>query len=285
MNIKREYKYFFTLSILSLLFISLFSGFVSAEGIADSMKSFGSVIKDVGSSLFGWLLGNDAGDSNLFILRVFFFLIVFSFVFVVLEKVMGSYFDDNSWAKWIISIAIPAVAVRFLTKEWLYTILMPQQVLTASILIIIPFIIYFMVTMKFTTGYGRRAAWIVFSVVFLMIYITADKSLTTSNKENVANVYIFAALGGLLMAWFDGTIAKYTNKFSASKKMSEHDKKIVAHYFDEWNRAKEKYDLSIRNNGSYMAVTPGNTNKRDQKGFEADSKYYTDMIIKHHGRI
>lgn len=287
MNKKREYKYFFTLLALSLLFVSLFSGFVSAEGVVQQLTTFGSSIVGIGDSLFGWLLGKSEQNTEEFVIRIFFFLIVFAMTYVSLEKALPNYFENNGWALWIISIAIPAVAVRFMQKEWLYTLLLPQQAFLASVVVIIPFILYFIITMNFSTKFGRRAAWVIFAVVFLMIYIGAsDVVKTTSNNIDLKNVYFYAALGGLLMAIFDGTFSRYYNKFKGSKKMSQHNQRLVSYYYDEWNKSKNSYDEAIKSGDSsnYVGRTPGNTQK-GIKGFEKDSEYYTRKITEHGGRL
>jgi hypothetical protein len=69
--------------------------------------------------------------------------------------------------------------------------------------------------------------------------------------------------------------------------MSQHNASLVAHYHDEWNKAKIAFNNAVHNNdpNSYKGRTPDGLGKEGYEAFNKDVKYYTDEITVRGGNI
>src|SRR3989344_8921110 len=96
--------------MLVLLFVGLVLSleFVSAGPVEDVNQVF-KVIVDILRPLFELFLG-PYSDQQIFFASVLLFVIIFSMVWVALNRM--PLFSDNAWVLWIVSIAVAMLGTR-----------------------------------------------------------------------------------------------------------------------------------------------------------------------------
>lgn len=159
------------------------------------------------------ILGSDL-SGELFFAKFLFLLIVFSVVWVALSKV--EFFNEKTWVLVLISVAASILGVRWLATEAIVnTILLPYSVLGMAVSAGLPFVLMFLVVNKGFEGpehvFPRKAAWILFAVIFAGLWVTRIDQLGGIN-EVITWVYPAVALLGVGMAWNDGIISGWLSK-------------------------------------------------------------------------
>ena len=272
MNLKKENK-FLALSILSILFISIIAGFASAanaNSLTGLAQGFIGGIVEVLNPILGWMLGAERTNENGFIIKLFFAVIMFSVVYVVLNASLPETFKERKWAIVVISVALPVIGLRFMTADWLNTLLLPQQTFVASVIILIPFALFFYLTKDWNPA-ARRAGWVSFGVVFLMIWTTVTDLTVSADDTGAKNIYPIAAFACFLMALFDGTISRWWNNLRDAKMQNDSSHSARVTIMDKLNEVDLKYRESIQAGTTYHGrVSGGGLGHSGQTAYDKD---------------
>src|SRR3989344_7507264 len=151
------------------------------------------------------LFGSYDGGHFLFE-KLLIFLLIFGLVYVSLGPM--EIISGNRAVHIIISVIVPLLSVRFMSVQWINTILIQYQVLGIALAGILPFLIY----LSFLHGVTdstvvRRIGWIFFIFIYFCIWAT-----TTYNSY--AQVYFWTMLIALIFMLLDRTIHYYFMKQS-----------------------------------------------------------------------
>ncbi|MFA6023003.1 MAG: hypothetical protein WC781_02870 [Candidatus Pacearchaeota archaeon] len=175
--------------------------------IVKGLGGFINGVQEVGKPLFNALLGDTsigAAEASVTFPKILVFLLVLLIVMAVLNVVAASIFsgDDKIWLRFLIGAIVAILGVRFLPNDLIRQLALPSSALAASITIIIPFVIYgYFVYTTIKGGTFRRAAWVVFGAVFLVLWY-----------QNYAKpwgyIYWLAIIGCGFLFFFDGLIYK-----------------------------------------------------------------------------
>lgn len=175
--------------------------------VSDVISGIGKIITPVLSVAIGEVPENNSGDllMNLFFMKLLFFIIFLSVVWVALSKV--NFFSEYPFVLWTISIAVSILGTRFFTDQgWLQMILLPYETVFVAISAGIPFIIYGIVVEVGLKGPEfktlRRIAWIFFMVIFIGLWFTRY------DLGDAVWVYPITALLCFGMIIFDGTFQR-----------------------------------------------------------------------------
>jgi len=177
---------------LGLIFISIFSlifaiQFVSAQwyhntnffkGASETIIQW---IKDIFGPFFEAIIGT-SGFDEFFWAKILLLFLFFAVFYMTLKRVEA--FKDREGIAALISIIITIFAVRYINNEGIIaSILMPSGAMGISIMIFLPILIYFFfVHNAISSPIGRRAGWLVFSVVFLVLWLKrADRISSDMN--------------------------------------------------------------------------------------------------------
>jgi hypothetical protein len=207
--------------LLSILVLSLFSFFVSAQGSIASraFSGSGSIASFVESFVDGAepivkLLVGDTGtiESNLnssFLFAKFLFLILVISVIWIPVKTLPFVGETRGFLAFIISFSVGLLSVRFLSANLISTILLPYTAFGISITAFLPLVLYFVWVEKGLQGAMyrtvRKAAWIFALVVFVSLYFIR---LPLIDPPIYATIYLIAGLLCLAFFLFDKTIQK-----------------------------------------------------------------------------
>ncbi|MAG37820.1 hypothetical protein CMI45_00325 [Candidatus Pacearchaeota archaeon] len=162
-----------------------------------AVESFVDVIEPLSKVIVGT---SETGE--IFFGRLLMLVVVFSLVVVILGRL--PFFDDHSWAPWLISGVLAITAVRFLSVEWIRTVVLPNQVFAVALTAGLPFVLFFLIVKEFPSRTARRVSWIFFGIVFLALWTARSAEL-----GKISYVYPLTALLALGMIFFDGTIRRW----------------------------------------------------------------------------
>jgi len=250
--------------ILSLVMISVLAlGFVAAIDPIESLGNQIAKLIEPANRALHFIVGDTAGKidaSTIFLSKILLLILIISLVSLILDRI--PILSDSSTMKWVISIVVGILGIRFLSGDIVAAILLPYNTMAIAMSIIFPFIIYgAFVYSTIYTPTGRRIAWAFFGLVFLFIWFmrASDESL-----GNVTSLYPLAAAVSLGMMLIDGTIARLQKRMAKEKAMSV---TAYRHYLDllkEYETAEQRYTTAVRvGNAKAIAAAKSELNKLD----------------------
>jgi len=194
------------LSLGILAVVILVAGLASAITSSD-LSNAGNQIIDWIQQIFGpffqILLGVNTIDQYFFA-RILLLILLYFVIFVILKRV--NIFKRYPFICAILSAVISILGARYLSEiEFISFILIPYGAVAISIAVFLPLFIYgFLVHESGVGGLGRRAAWIIFAVVF--------GGLWWARRTEVGNfnwIYLIGIAAIIIALFFDGTIHQY----------------------------------------------------------------------------
>jgi hypothetical protein len=187
---------------LTLVFVILFSIqlVLSQNPFLDRMidglsQAFGSI--------FGPIFGAEFGD--FLFAKIMLFFLLFAIIFVALGKI--DIFFDNRAVHVILTSVTSIFAVRYLEPgEFINAILLPYTALGAALSTFLPLLIFFYFVHKSGfVGFGRRAAWFIYGVFFIMLWGTRPY-----DSLGIANWIYVIGIGFIIINFiFDKSIQGY----------------------------------------------------------------------------
>lgn len=132
-----------------------------------------SALGNAFGSIFQPIIGGYATNEFLFT-KVLMFFIVFSVVFLSLKKL--KFFKGNKPALIIVALSVSILSIRYLREtEFLRAFLLPYSALGGAIIVFLPMIIFFLFVQYSDMGsFGRRAAWFLYAVIFIVLWGSRD---------------------------------------------------------------------------------------------------------------
>lgn len=194
---------FFSLFVFAIVSSFFLISFISAYGLYDfrqGSQDLINIVVDFFEPFLQVLLGGGTWDGYLLFEKLILFVLLGSIVYLSISKI--SPFKDNKAVVWIITIAIPLLAVRYIDFDWLNAILIQYQVLGVVLTSILPFVIYFLFLEAMDYGVIRKVGWILFIIVYYGLWSTAPSQVHSQ-------FYFWAIALSLILLLFDGTIHRW----------------------------------------------------------------------------
>lgn len=174
-----------------------------------------------------------------FFMSLLILIIVFSIVFLVVKAMPFFNNDEHVWAVWSVSIAVSLLAVRFLTAEWLLTILLPYSTLGVVISAGLPFILFYFLVDKFSSDTQKKIAWIFFGIIFLYLYYDRTKK---GSADAYYAIYLWTAvLAGIMALIGQKAVDKVKKKIKGEKNEKSAKLKRLRKKFDELHEQQQHY--------------------------------------------
>lgn len=254
--------------ILSLIVLAgLFTGMASATVLGYS--SFGFVdlrlgseqviqgVVDFSEPFLQVLLGGQNYTGTLLFERFIIFVLLLSIVYLSLSKT--PFFKGNKAVIWVVTIAVPLLAIRFMDFDWLNSVILQYTILGVVLTSILPFIIYFLFLHGFDQPTIRKVGWILFLVVYYGLW-------STTGNATYGQYYLLTMLLSLLLLIFDGTIHRYF----LIQKIKESDSTGI------WDQINKLEEMKSRYYGPYSTVP------EDQRKTQVDKiQRQIDELRKH----
>lgn len=157
---------------------------------------------DVFEPVLQALFGGDSYNGELLFEKLLIFLILISLIYVVLGKI--EVLGGNKNVRWIISILVPLLGVRFMDFEIVNTIVFQYGILGVVLSSILPFIIYFFFLHNVASDSStiRKMGWILFIIIYIGLWSTTDTEL-------YGGFYFWTMIASAVFLFLDGTIHRY----------------------------------------------------------------------------
>lgn len=196
-------------SLLSIQIISAQNSFIEsmARGLGTAFKS---IFEPILTPIF------QADTPEVLFAKILFFFLLFAIIFMALKRI--DLFDEKRGISIIVSLIVTVLAVRYLPVQIVYAVLLPYATLGTSILILLPFLIFFFFVHSSKIGpFGRRAAWLIYGVVLLGFW----GSRAYDSISSGANwIYIIGLIFVILSLIFDKHLHQYfeMGKFNKARR-------------------------------------------------------------------
>ncbi|MEK6830843.1 MAG: hypothetical protein AABX77_02340, partial [Nanoarchaeota archaeon] len=161
--------------ILILSVILFVSTILSMQIISAQVSFLDNFIERTGEA-FGSILGPifDEGYGDILFARVLFFFLLFAIIFTVIGR--SNILGENLAIQSVVAAIVSILSVRYITPDqFINAILLPYGALGIALSILLPLIIFFLfLHTNQIGGFGRRAAWFIYLVSFLLLWGTRD---------------------------------------------------------------------------------------------------------------
>ncbi len=203
-------KRIFVFVLLGMILVSMV-GIVGAADLTDEAIEAAETSVTFASGFFGTLLTPLFGEKEM-LSRVFFALLLGMIIYSVISVM----FKESSKAiQWIISFAITSIALLGLPSNFLEAVRTSYGAMGAAILVMIPFIIILIFSLRVRSVLLARMTWIFYAAYYLVMYfyqiITQEGGwITTESIPYLAGfaggVAVFFFMGGIRRLIFKGEI-------------------------------------------------------------------------------
>ena len=225
----------FGVFVLGMLMFSMGISLVSAgavEEIQDGVADGYELIRPVLEEIIGETSGGD-----FFLAKVLFLIIIFAVVWMALKKV--SFFSENEWVLWIVSIAVPILAIRWVgNADVVKTVILPYSALGVALTAGLPFVLYFLIVKDFHKTLWK-IAWIFFMVVFIGLWIMRSGEGAAETVGVGAFAWIYLATAGLALI----TMLSHKQIKKVSRNMEGEKREAVRKSEDQGKLDRKKNDL------------------------------------------
>lgn len=274
---KKGESFLLSLPVLSIFLSFLFSiNLVSAQttGLFDmASEGINSFVK-FSQGILMPLLG-ETGTGDVFMGKVLILIILLSITYVILKQALATYFSDHKGLLFLICLAVGILGTRFLNKELVQTIILPNSVLAVAITAGLPFVLYFLIVNRFPTGITRKIAWVFFAVIFLAIY-----TLRASELGDIAYIYPLTALLSLAMAFLDGTIQRFMINNKIQRMAGSYKRGAAMGIQKTINKAQETFETNPAAYPGGVYSTKSATGSVGLDPYRADMDYLEAELAK-----
>ena len=230
----------FVSTILSMQIISAQVSFLD-NFMERTGEAFGSIFSPIFNTEYGEFL----------FAKILLFFLLFAIIFMILKRIY--IFEGNRAIVTIVSVIVSLFAVRFLKEnEFINAILLPYGALGISISVFLPLLIFFYFLHDSEIGgFGRRAAWFIYFIVFLVLWGTRPYS-----SLGAANWIYILGLGFVIVSLIsDRSIHRYFLNREEEQAGEEIRQRAIA----EW---MEQLELAERHGNEARARRIRNTLRR-----------------------
>jgi hypothetical protein len=184
--------------VLSILLIGNVSAYyfpTARYATYDVINSVVGTLEPILGALFG-----GGGWSGIYLFeRLLLFIILASIIFLVLGK--WDLFEKQHFLKWLIAVIIPLLGLRWIDYQWLTAILNQYQFLAIVLLVVFPFILYFLFLYNIAGDHGiiRKLGWMFFVGIYIGLW-------SGTTNDNSSAIYFWTMVGALICLFGDDLI-------------------------------------------------------------------------------
>lgn len=178
---------------------------VVETGIGDTIELTNRLFSDWLGLILGF--GNDSSTNFLIVLT---FILVFTIIIGTMDSV--NIFGEDGQGKlinFIVGLIVTLIGIRFMPEDIWVSLTAPPSAFVATILVGIPFLALFFVTMKVKFPLVRKLLWAFYLIFMTYLIFMGPEGQGLSLSNDFAWIYIiFLIAAGILMA-FDSTVRSY----------------------------------------------------------------------------
>lgn len=238
--------------LLSFFMLSSVSAYYSsANTILDSVvNAWEPVLRAI--------LGGDDWSGMFLFEKLLLLIILICLVYISIGTI--PIFNNQKGVKWIISIVVPLIGVRYMNYEWIAAVILQYQALAIILTTILPFalFVFFLYNLGWDSSTLRRIGWSLFIVVYFGLWSTTQLAAN-------ATMYLWTIAVAIVCFIFDKKIQKYFTKNSGKEAEENIKADMAIEAWKKYQQALEVYEKS------------GGTNKLAER----QAKKYHDFLKKH----
>ncbi|MCR4323434.1 MAG: hypothetical protein NUV37_00485 [Nanoarchaeota archaeon] len=201
--------------------IFLIGWFALEGGTAEKgMNLVSELFMTILGPIFKAVLGLDQTGQNNAFLMVLTFLLASIVIVSTLDSV--NIFGESKaghLANFFVGIIVAIIGVRFMPKDLWMSLTSPASAFIATLLIGLPFLAMFFITMKIRSRLANKVIWLVYFA--FLSYLIATGTFGVEGAKATLWVYIIFAVLSLLMFWFDATFRRLIYKERADLGISK----------------------------------------------------------------
>ena len=234
-------------NILLSAFLSIitFISFASAAYFPDVRSLSQSVIDSyvsVGEPILQALFGGYGGWSGYLLFeRFLLFILLISIIYVVMGRI--SLFEEKKSVKWIISIIIPLIAIRYMDYVMIETILFQYTFLSIILSSILPFLIFFFFIRSLGADYPilRKIGWLLFIGIYAGLWSTAS-------GDSQSMIFFWTFIAAILVLIFDKRIDMWLSAKEFAKRERWNINNKIAEINDRINKINSQVTIGSHPN-------------------------------------
>jgi len=204
-NVYKELRCWFVMDtkrmfVFVLIGMFLFSmiGVVSAEDFSNEAIEAAESSITFAKGFFGTLLTPLFGEKEM-LSRVFFALLLGMIIYSVVSVMFKG---SSKTVQWIIAFAITALALLGLPSNFLEAVRTSYGAMGAAILVMIPFIIILVFSLRVRSVLLARMTWIFYAIYYLVMYIYEIATMEGGWLTTGSFPYLAGFLGGVMVFIF-----------------------------------------------------------------------------------
>lgn len=206
------------------------------------MEQLIELVTETLTPFFEAILG-EYSTGEFFFAKILLLILLFIIIAVIVKKIPT--LGDNKAVITIIALVVSIFSVRFMSESQLITgILLPYNTLGIVIVTVLPFLIFFwFVHLTKLESAGRRIAWILFAIVFVLLWYTRniETGLTTLANQIYGGVLLII----IAVLIFDRKIHSYFALWEIKKLTKNVNDKVVLELLDDLEKAERHGDTAI----------------------------------------
>ena len=154
--------------ILSIVFVSILSGFVLAqdevtlEDVGEEVENWSTYANELFGTFFDPLYGE-----NMWATKVFLFLLLFLIGLVIIPYITG----EKKILNFFLSIVISLLMISVIPNEFIKSIALQYGIAGATILSVIPFVMILVLSVLVRSPLIAQVIWLFYVVYYLAFYI------------------------------------------------------------------------------------------------------------------
>lgn len=228
MSLNRNLFYFVFFFVL--MFIGNFA-LVSAQGIIS--EGVGQFVRGMGEliSPFFELILNTSSYDEFFFAKSLLLILLFVIVLTAVKRI--HLFEKQKGISFIIAGVVSILSVRYISDDgFISGILIPYGSLGIAITTFLPLLIYFFFVHQSVPGnFGRRAAWILYGIIFLFLW--GSRSADLNNSSNW--IYLSGLAFVLVSFVWDSSIHSYFGLSDIKRLVRHSDDRRMAQLLAEYH--------------------------------------------------
>ena len=215
----------FSIFLLTMLVMPMASAYY-LPSVRDGMDRIMQSLVDIFEPILAVLFGGFSGSTEFLFEKLLLFVLLVTLVFVSTKNI--SAIEEQKAIRWVISLVVPLMAVRWINAEWLSQILTQYGILGIVLTSFVPFLLYFYILYTFLEDFGllRQVGWLIFIGIYIGLWSSVDATVRS-------NVYLWTVVGAIICMFGDDYIFKKFRYIKFAKSDKNYIMKEVANTNDE----------------------------------------------------
>ena len=213
-------KVFMGILLVYLVAVALVTIFNINEGIGPAVEAGFTEVSDVvvnlGGPFLNFILNLENAGENAFLMVLAFILIAIIIVGTLDSVNIFGEPPQGEWINLIVGIIVSIIGVRYMPGDVWGSLTAPSSAFVATILVGIPFLAMFFVSMKIKHAVVRKFVWAFYLIMLIYLIVTGE------NGNGINYAYSAFGVAAILMMFMDRNIRRWMHFEFLGRRTVEH---------------------------------------------------------------